>query len=133
MTTLSCFISSEPHAPPLKLRLVDTTSTSILVTWDEVPPTYQNGIILSYTVWYRAIDGIGVNAPVYNKTVESPTMQANLTGLIKNQKYTIAVLATTVKGDGPCSHPISVTANQDSKGPAYLTRYYNMHNTDDVF
>ena len=59
--------------------------------------------------------GVSVNAPVYNETVEFPTLQANLTGLIKNQKYNISILATTSKGDGPYSSPIYVTTNQDSK------------------
>ena len=113
LTTLSSFFFSEPSAAPLNLRPVDTTSTSILVTWNEVPPADQNGIITSYTVKYQAIGGVSVNATANYTTVS--TRQANLTDLIKNQKYNISVLATTFKGDGNYSYPISVTTNQDSK------------------
>ena len=119
VNSLTCLhrpiLSSEPDASPENLQPNDTTSTSILVTWNEVPAFSRNGIILSYTVRYQAVGGISVNAPVYNNTVEFPTLQANLTGLIKNQKYNISVLATTSKGDGPYSSPISVETNQDSK------------------
>jgi len=66
-------------------------------------------------VSYQAIGELSVNAPVYNKTVETPEMQANLTDLIKNQKYNISVRAATVKGDGPYSGPIYVTTNQSGE------------------
>ena len=119
VNSLTCLrrpiLSSEPDAPPKDLQLNDTTSTSILVTWNEVPAFNRNGIILSYTVRYQAVGEVSVNAPIYNKTVEFPTLQANLTGLIKNQKYNISVLATTSKGNGPYSSPIPITTNQDSK------------------
>ena len=115
LTTLSSFISSEPHASPLNVRLNDTTSTSILVEWNEVPAADQNGIILSYTVMYQAIGGESLDAPAYNKTVDSSLRRANLTDLIKNQNYSISVLATTSKGNGPYSDPKYFITNQDSK------------------
>ena len=114
---------SEPHASPRNLRLNDTTSISILVEWDDVPPADQNGIILSYTVRYQAIGGVSLDAPVYNKTVDSSLRRANLTDLIKNHNYNISVMASTVEGNGPYSDPIYVMTNQDSKWPAPLTRY----------
>ena len=102
---------------------MDTTSTSILVAWDEVPTPERNGIILSYIVRYQAIGGVSVNAPVYNKTVDFPTLQANLTDLIEDRVYRISVLATTSKGRGPYSVLIFVTAaNLDSKS-TFSTRY----------
>ena len=109
-------IFSEPSAPPPNLRLVDTTSTSILVKWDEVPSVNKNGIILSYTVKYQAVGNDNVTleeGPVNTTTVG--LLRANLSGLIKNQRYNISVLATTIKGDGPYSDPITEITNQDSK------------------
>ena len=111
-------IFSEPSAPPPNLRLVDTTSTSILVKWDEVPSVDKNGIILSYTVKYQAVGDDNVTleeGPVNTTTVGVLALQANLSGLIKNQRYNISVLATTIKGDGPYSDPITEITNQDSK------------------
>ena len=110
-----CFISSEPNASPLNLRPVDTTLTSIFVTWDEVPASDQNGIILTYTVRYHKFGEDGVNASINSTTKDFPTQQANLTGLQNDTRYNISVLASTIKGDGPYSQPIFVSSNQDSK------------------
>ena len=111
------FFFSEPSASPPNLRLVDTTSTSILVEWNEVPSVDRNGIILSYTIKYQAVgdDEVTVEGPVNTTTVDFPTLRANLSGLIKNQRYNISVLATTIKGNGPYSDPITEITNQDSK------------------
>ena len=97
------------------MRLVDTTATSILVTWDEVPAADQNGIIVSYTVKHQAVGGISGNAPIYSATYYTPVVEATLTGLIKNQRYNISVLASTIKGPGDYSDPITVLTNQARK------------------
>ena len=97
------------------MRPVDTTATSILVTWDEVPAADKNGIIVSYTVKYQAVGGISGKAPINTTTVYTPVMEANLTGLIKNQRYNISVLASTIKGPGDYSDPITVLTNQARK------------------
>ena len=107
---LTLFISlSGPSAAPQNLKLNDTTSTSLLVRWSEVPAADKNGIILSYTVSYQAIS----SALVENKTVYVPTREVNLTGLIKNMNYSVRVLATTDKGDGNYSDPEVFLTNQD--------------------
>lgn len=108
-------LSSGPSASPLNLRLVDTTATSILVTWDKVPAADQNGIIVSYTVKYQAVGGISVNAPIDTTTFFNSAREANLTDLIKNQNYRISVLASTIKGPGDYSDPITVLTNQARK------------------
>lgn len=113
--TTQCFIFSEPSGAPLNLRPVDTTFSSILVTWDEVAPADKNGVILSYTVSYQEVGGDSVNASSNTTTVDFPTQQANLTGLRNDTRYNLSVLATTVKGDGPHSDSIFVSTNQGSK------------------
>ena len=40
----------EPSGPPLNVKIVNTTSSSITLTWD--PPLEPNGIILGYDVMY---------------------------------------------------------------------------------
>ena len=119
----SCFIFSGPSASPVNLRPVDTTLTSILVTWDEVPAADQNGIILTYTVRYQMSGEGGGNASINSTTVVFPTPQANLTGLKNDTRYNISVLASTIKGDGPYSQPIFVSTNQDSKSTFSIRNY----------
>ena len=80
-----------PNAPPPKVRGHNTSSTSIWVDWDIVPAADQNGIILTYTVMYKALP---------DKTPQSIVLiaaitQANLTGLMKYRNYSITVFAST--------------------------------------
>ena len=105
--TLFIFLSG-PSAPPEDLRLIDTTSTSLLVRWSEVLSADRNGIIRSYTVRYQAIS----SALVENTTVSAPTREVNLTGLIRNMNYSVSVLASTDKGDGNYSDPKFFITNQ---------------------
>ena len=56
-----------------------------------------------------------MNASINTTTVFNSTRKANLTDLIKNQEYNISVLASTIKGSGDYSDPITVLTNQSSK------------------
>ena len=100
----------EPSAPPSDVQGRNTSSTSILVEWGEVPPAHQNGIILSYTVTYKGLPDGSPQA----KVVDAPITQASLTGLNEYTNYSITVFASTVKGDGNASAPIVVITDEDS-------------------
>ena len=102
-----------PNAPPDNLQGHSTSSTIILVQWGEVPTADQNGIILSYTVTYKALP----SGSEKTKVVNAPTKQATLTGLNEYTDYSITVFASTVKGDGNISSPIIVITDEDSKFP----------------
>ena len=89
----------------------DSSSTSNLVTWNEVLPDDRNGIITSYNITYKSQtendnDNVQVNGSV---------RQTELTNLKEYVNYNITVLASTVKGDGPASDVIVVRTDQDSK------------------
>ena len=100
-----------PNSPPVNVRGHNMSSTSILVQWGSVPAENRNGIIMSYTVTYKELPGGNTNSRVANAT----TAQATLTGLKKYTNYSIAVLASTLKGDGNASEPIIVITDEDSK------------------
>ena len=88
----------------------NTSSTSILVSWEEVQSELRNGIITGYTITYQSLtendNGIVKAGPNDH--------QANLTGLKEFVEYNISVVPFTVKGDGPRSL-IVVRTDQDSK------------------
>ena len=88
----------------------NTSSTSILVSWEEVQTELRNGIISGYNITYQSRtendNGVVLAGP--------NDRQANLTGLKEFVKYNISVVAFTVKGDGPPS-VIVVRTDQDSK------------------
>nr|XP_058950117.1 protein sidekick-1-like [Pocillopora verrucosa] len=112
-----------PSAAPQNLRSINTTSTSIFVSWDEVLPDEQNGIIISYKVSYRAIPEAGSAGPFYFTKVMAPSRQVNLTSLTKDMHYNVSVLASTTKGDGNYSDPKTLRTNEDSK--SFFFNYAN--------
>ena len=103
---------SEPDGAPQNVRGQNSSSTSILVMWDEVPADQQNGVITSYTITYKSQtenDNGSVLAGPDDR-------QKELTGLKEYVNYNITVFASTVKGDGPTSDPVIVVrTDQDSK------------------
>ena len=105
------FLFTEPNAPPFNVQGDSTSSTSVLVQWNNVPAADQNGVILSYTVTYKALpDG----SPQI-KVVSAPVSEATLTGLNEYTNYSITVFASTIKGGGRISAPIFVITDEDSK------------------
>ena len=102
---------TEPNASPTNVQGHNTSSTSILVQWDNVPVLGQNGIVLSYTVTYKALH----DGSLQSKEVGAPTTQVTLTGLNEYTNYSITVFASTVKGAGNVSVPIVVITDEDSK------------------
>ena len=105
------FVLIEPNAPPANIQGHNTSSTSIWVDWETVPVAYQNGIILTYTVTYRALPA-GI---LQTATVRAPSTQVTLRGFKKYTNYSIFVFASTAKGDGNASDPITATTDEDSK------------------
>ena len=89
----------------------NTSSTSILVVYGDVPAFDQNGIIKNYTITYRSLTE-GHNG----SAIAGPSdRQKELTNLREYVDYEITVLASTSKGYGPQSSPILVSTDEDSK------------------
>ena len=102
----------EPDGAPQNVKGHNSSSTSILVTWDEVPVEQQNGIITGYTITYQSQTG-NHNG---NVSAGPSDRQKNITGLKENVFYNITVFASTVKGDGPHSTPVLlVKTDQDNE------------------
>jgi len=105
----TCFAG--PNSPPSYVQGRNTGLTSIFVQWSNVPAADQNGVILSYTVTYKALP----DGSPQNKTVSAPTTQVTLTGLKNNTNYSITVFASTEKGPGRNSTPIFVMTGKGCK------------------
>ena len=106
------FFSTAPNAPPSAIQGYNTSSTSIFVDWGDVPQPDQNGIILSYTVTYTALEP---NGRTETQFVTAPTTQATLPRLNEYTNYSITVFASTSKGPGNNSEPIIVITDEDGK------------------
>ena len=87
------------------------SSKSILVTWNEVPPADQNGIIMSYNITYQSLTENHSNSTTVNYTVR----QVTLSDLKEFVNYSITVFASTKIGDGPASDPVYVKTDEDGK------------------
>jgi len=96
---------------PQNVRGQNSSSTSILVTWDEVPADQQNGIIMGYIITYQS----QTENDNGNVQVNGSVHQMELTNLKEYVNYNISVFASTIKGGGPTSEPIIVRTDQDSK------------------
>uniref|UniRef100_A0A452F1Q6 Sidekick cell adhesion molecule 2 n=1 Tax=Capra hircus TaxID=9925 RepID=A0A452F1Q6_CAPHI len=94
---------SVPSSGPTNVSALATTSSSMLVRWNEVPESDRNGLVLGYKVLYKEKDS---DAPPRFWLVEgNSSRSAQLTGLGKYVLYEIQVLAFTRIGDGGPSHP----------------------------
>ena len=101
------------------MRGQNSSSTSILVIWDEVQADQQNGIITGYTITYQSHrepgnDNVQQIVPGYIQ-VNASVRQMELTNLKEYVNYDITVFASTAIGYGPPSNAIFVTTDQDSK------------------
>ena len=94
------------------MRGHNISSTSILVSWDQVPVEQENGIITGYTITYHS------QTENHSGTVlVGPSeRQKEIPGMNEYVDYNITVFASTLKGDGPPSSPVIVVrTDQNSK------------------
>ena len=108
----STFFSTALNASPYNVTGHTLSSTSIFVSWGQVPFLHRNGtVILSYTVTYTALP----SGSSQTKNVTAPANQTTLTGLNEYTNYSITVFASTSKGRGNQSTPTVVITDEDSK------------------
>ena len=88
-------------------------STSILVTWDEVPAVLRNGIITKYEVEYNYT--AYSNAESSTQTRNTSDQMTVLVNLHEYTEYHIRVRAYTKVGAGPYSNQIMSITLQDSE------------------
>ena len=101
------FLILVPSSAPTNVTAITNGATSINVTWDEVPPLNQNGIITGYIVFYKETTASGYTT--------AATMQRSITiqGLQPLTQYAMRVLAYNSNGNGIASeHILLFTAEQ---------------------
>jgi len=84
------------------VQAITSSSTAILVTWEQVPEIDRNGIITQYEVEF--------NQSTFNEistsnltTTNAPQLMVELEGLEEFVEYTVRVRAYTSVGPGPFS------------------------------
>ena len=90
--------------------VVIITSTTLRVTWDEVPAIDRNGIITEYEVEYNQ-STFGSTS----QTVRVTSRIAELTELHEYVEYYIRVRAHNTEGTGPYSPALLAATEQDGE------------------
>lgn len=90
-------VSLEPSGPPLNVKALTKSSTSILVKWNPPNELDRNGVITHYVVNYSSL---GSEASI--NTTNNAT-EILVTGLKKYTTYYFTVLAVNKIGVGPPS------------------------------
>ena len=83
-----------------------------MLYWDSVPTASRHGVILGYTVTYRASFEASGKELVLNNAV---TSSVELSGLHNFTFYTISIRAKNSKGNGAASGQIIVQTGEDGK------------------
>ena len=107
------FSNTAPDRPPVDVVVWTPHSTSIHVSWNEVPNGYKNGIIRGYKVHYTELQQ---NAPTGTENIPPFERSLSITGLRKFTQYNVTVLAYTSKGDGVTTSTVMMT---DQDGMSY--------------
>ncbi len=100
---LICYAA--PRATPVNLSGMNTSSTSILISWEPLRVDDRNGVILGYNVTYMSSD----NDLVHTTTIDT---MISITGLLVYTNYTVSVAAYTSIGSGPFD---SIVVTTDSE------------------
>ena len=105
---------SAPASPPPNVIAIVKSSTTILVSWNIIPPIEQNGVITMYQVLYQPMQTF--NGAIRQQTVNVTGLATNLTDLEEFVNYSIAVRAYTRVGGGPYSEHITKRTEEDGNG-----------------
>ena len=106
-------VSLVPVSPPTNVSATVVSPTSIMVTWDMVPPIDQNGVITLYEVLYEPQETFG--GAIGPLTSTSTAMSLLLTSLEEFANYNILVRAYTNVGSGPYSEDITEMTSEDGE------------------
>ena len=104
--------------------------TSIMVTWDMVPPIDQNGVITMYEVLYEPQETFNGAIMSNTITVDGTARAVNMTGLEEYVNYTISVRAYTSAGEGPYSEGVVDLTDEDSEFHTFTTWDVKFHDQD---
>ena len=96
-----------PSGSPNELTAVAFSSTVIRISWTEVEPIDQNGVIIQYEVMYSS------SGLKESNFTNGSLFTTEITRLEENVEYNISVRAYTSVGPGPFSIIVMKTTGED--------------------
>ena len=107
-----------PDVAPSNVRADVLGSTSLNISWEEIPPTSRNGIIITYEAVFEPLDTFeGRLTPVLLNTSD---LYAALNELEEFVRYNVSVRAYTSVGPGPYSNEVFAMTQEDRKWSSYI-------------
>ena len=107
------YIDTAPNDSPQNVSATSFSSTTIDVSWEEVPPADRNGLIITYEVLFEPLETFG------RLTISETRNTTNLSIVLDNLhpfvEYSVSVRAYTSEGFGPYSDVTMETTQQDRK------------------
>ena len=91
------------------------SSTSVIVSWNEVPLRDQNGNIIVYEIMYEPHQNFNGFIGLNISNVTGPTQSLTIMNLEEEVEYIILVRAYTTAGPGNYSDPITETTFEAGK------------------
>ena len=116
--TKSLFLTAPLHYP-VPIEMSNTSSTSLHITWGEVPDAYHHGEVTGYRVFLEETEFPDVI--VANDTYPLHVITMDLTGLKKFTSYTVRIRAYSFFGEGPDG---VVTTLTDEDSEFYYFNHY---------
>ncbi|EHB18205.1 Phosphotidylinositol phosphatase PTPRQ, partial [Heterocephalus glaber] len=111
-----------PYSAPENITYKNISSGEIEISF--LPPSTPNGIIQKYTIYLKRSNGNE------EKTVNTTSLTQNIKGLKKYTQYLVEVSASTHKGEGVRSAPISILTEEDAPSdPPKEVHYVNLSST----
>ena len=115
-----------PSRAPGNVTSTNTSSTSLLITWQHIPKKFVHGVLLGYRVFYHQLVDEKEISPrrrkraiyILNETVVTLPPNTTFLGifnLIKFTNYSFRIVGFTSKGDGKISQTFNVSTDEDSK------------------
>ena len=98
-----------PGNPPQNVRATSLSSTTIIVTWEEVPPIDRNGMITTYEIRYEPLETFG---QLSSTDINATNLFIILEGLHPFVSYNISISAYTSVGSGPYSDVVIETTQE---------------------
>lgn len=109
----------KPNGPPLDIKAITVSATSIKLTWASPDPWLRQGNIVKYVVKYRKVPGGEIRRTELEILSPDTRLGILINGLQVNTRYSFRVAAHTEVGRGPFSS--SVTSQTDNKGKASVS------------
>lgn len=100
-------LPAAPSATVQELSGVNSSSTSLIISWEPPPLDDRNGVIRGYNISY----GISAEDPSTYSTMSTVNTRIELTGLAKFTQYSVTVIAFTT-APGP-SASVEVMTDSD--------------------